>query len=178
MSNPKHIDGQTAKSFFKAATESAFKQKILSISAYSARRGPAPWWSKGVRDYWQSEVRSYPDIAAAKTDADEYLVACANKRRTTGDPNFQAISVRPVWFNHNPGSGKAQGGKTKVGVTVSPDNVAHVAIMLLGRKDTRGNFDVAGEGVLSIADAIDQAVEQSITSLDEEDIVRNNALVL
>ncbi|KAL2824272.1 hypothetical protein BDW59DRAFT_162610 [Aspergillus cavernicola] len=74
------IDRDAAKSIIKAATTTTSVLKFLMISFPAARRTPAPWWDdKDIRNY-HAEKSSYPDIAEAKIQADEYLIAMTNAR--------------------------------------------------------------------------------------------------
>ncbi|KAL5337471.1 hypothetical protein BJX70DRAFT_399608 [Aspergillus crustosus] len=95
MSSPHIIDRTAAKASIAVS-------KFLIISFPAARRRPAPWWTaRDIRDY-EEERTAYPEIWGAKVDADEFLVAMAEKRRRggcdgsgSGHP-FQAISLRPT----------------------------------------------------------------------------------
>ncbi|KAI8922505.1 hypothetical protein DFJ77DRAFT_545289 [Powellomyces hirtus] len=150
MPQPRQIDGAAAKAYIAAGASLPTVKKILSISAYSARRKAAPWCSKADAEYWKHEVTSYPDIANAKTDADEHLIAWGNKRAREGDATFQAIAVRP-------------GGCGEVA--------------LLEKSDARGYFDVAGGGTLDVEKAVQKAVEENVDAIEGEDVERISTLV-
>lgn len=77
----------------KASTETAHITTFLIISFPSSRRNAAPWWGKRDIQNWQEEITTYPDIAEAKIQADEYLVAM-NKARES-HLSFQPVSLRP-----------------------------------------------------------------------------------
>ncbi|TPX55531.1 hypothetical protein PhCBS80983_g05245 [Powellomyces hirtus] len=179
MSQPRQIDGAAAKAYTAAGASLPTVKKILSISAYSARRKAAPWWSKADAEYWKHEVTSYPDIANAKTDADEHLIAWGNKRAREGDATFQAIAVRPVWYGSggNGSEGKVVVGKTPARGTVRREDVASIAVALLERSDARGYFDVAGGGTLAVEKAVQKAVEENVDAIEGEDVERISALV-
>jgi hypothetical protein len=164
MSHPAVIDSAAAKAFFKAAASTPSVTKVLSISAYSARRKAAPWWTPADIRSWKSEIAAYPDIHRAKTEADECL---ANVARARGI-QFQAISLRPTWFGEGREVGKVKLGKTGTQATVPRAAVAEVAVALLCREDTWGWYDLSS-GSDHVADEIGRAVVEGIDCIEGED---------
>ncbi|KAJ3080970.1 hypothetical protein HDU99_006917 [Rhizoclosmatium hyalinum] len=167
MSNPHQIDETSAKAFVEAAVNTPSVSKVLLVSAYSARRKAAPWWTPADAKYWKHEVTSYPDIASAKLAADEYLYALSSNRIKNGDSMFQGISVRPGWFGGRASGTVALGKGTSAQATVARDDVAKVVVELLKRSDTRGWVDVTS-GALSIPDAVAKYVMQGLDSIEGE----------
>ncbi|OGE53341.1 hypothetical protein PENARI_c008G11676 [Penicillium arizonense] len=148
------IDRDAAQQIIKASTEAPYITKFLMISFPAARRAAAPWWGKRDIQNWQQETKSYPDIAEAKTQADEYLVAMTKEREARGGPPFQAISLRPSWLLTGPATGRVKLGKTPSLGQVKIADVAAVGVSLLARNDTNGWYDLV-EG----SDSVDKAVD-------------------
>ena len=113
------------------------------ISVPASRRKRAPWWDETDYQSFFEETRAYPDIAKAKLDADEYLVAMAKQRNDDRPNSLQAISLRPSWLT-NALKGKVHLGKTKFLGRVSRADVAAIAISLLSQDDASGWFDLCG----------------------------------
>ncbi|KAL6228748.1 hypothetical protein BDW75DRAFT_235680 [Aspergillus navahoensis] len=148
------IDRDAAKIIIKASTSHPTVRKFLLISFPASRRKPAPWWdSHDVADYTK-EKKSYPDIADAKLQSDEYLIAMSRKRNLQDSSGFQAISLRPSWLLTSPGTGK---------------DVAAVAVGLLSREDTHGWYDLV-QGNDGIDESIHRAVRDGLNSIDGEDV--------
>ncbi|OJJ68243.1 hypothetical protein ASPBRDRAFT_199375 [Aspergillus brasiliensis CBS 101740] len=163
------IDRDAAKIIIKAATSHPTVRKFLLISFPASRRKPAPWWdSRDVKDY-TSEKNSYPDIADAKLQSDEYLVAMSRKRKLQDSSGFQAISLRPSWLLTSPGTGRVHLGKTRALGQIPIQDVAAVAVGLLSREDTHGWYDLV-QGNDRIDEAIDKAVRDGINSIDGENV--------
>ncbi|KAF2131254.1 hypothetical protein P153DRAFT_364864 [Dothidotthia symphoricarpi CBS 119687] len=176
MSNPFGVDRDAAKSFMRASADTPTVTKFLFISFPAARRNRAPWWSDSEYRQYVSERSSYPDIQQAKLDADEYLVALANKRAKGGGAPFQAISLRPTWLTNARGTGKVQLGHAGAQGQVTRKDTADVAVGLLARDDTRGWFDLF-EGSVGIEEAIDGVVRDGVNSIQGEDVERMYKLV-
>ncbi|KAL4800380.1 hypothetical protein BDV19DRAFT_384206 [Aspergillus venezuelensis] len=167
------IDRDAAKIIIKAATSHPTVRKFLLISFPASRRKPAPWWdNRDVKDYIQ-EKNAYPDIADAKLQSDEYLVAMARKRILQSEGNsssfFQAISLRPSWLLTSPGTGMVHLGKTRALGQIPIQDVAAVAVGLLSRDDTSGWFDLV-QGVDEVDEAIQKAVSDGLNSIDGEEV--------
>ncbi|GKZ38323.1 hypothetical protein AbraIFM66950_010453 [Aspergillus brasiliensis] len=163
------IDRDAAKIIIKAATSHPTVKKFLLISFPASRRKPAPWWdSRDAKDY-TSEKNSYPDIADAKLQSDEYLVAMSRKRNLQDGSGFQAISLRPSWLLTSPGTGRVHLGKTRALGQIPIQDVAAVAVGLISREDTHGWYDLV-QGNDQVDEAIDKAVRDGINSIDGEDV--------
>ncbi|KAN0094162.1 hypothetical protein V8E51_017346, partial [Hyaloscypha variabilis] len=141
MSSPNAVDRDAAKKIIKASVNSLDVTKFLMISVPASRRKRAPWWDGTDYRNFLDETRAYPDIAKAKLDADEYLVAMAKQRNDDRPNSLQAISLRPSWLTNAPKS-KVHLGKTKFSGRVSRADVAATAIGLLSRDDASGWFDL------------------------------------
>lgn len=121
-----------------------------------------------IQDY-TSEQNSYPEISDAKIQADQYLVAMANARRVRGAPPFQAISLRPTWLTTGHGTGKVTLGKTRATGNVSIEDVAAVALEMLGREDVSGWFDLLS-GDVAVKDAVEGVVRDKVDCIEGEDL--------
>ncbi|KIA75817.1 hypothetical protein HK57_00431 [Aspergillus ustus] len=150
---PYAIDRDAAKVAIAAATSLPSVAKFLMISFSVLRRKPAPWWdSRDIADY---------------TSEHEYLVAMANQRRARGAggqhtyaraPPFQAISLRPTWLTTGRATGRVSIGEMKALGQVSIEDVAAVAVEILGREDVSRWFDlVAGE--VEVQEAVESVVQ-------------------
>ncbi|KAL2837243.1 hypothetical protein BJY01DRAFT_258443 [Aspergillus pseudoustus] len=180
FSNPYAIDRDAAKAAIAAATSLPSVTKFLMISFPASRRKPAPWWnSRDIADY-TSERAAYPDIGDAKIQADEYLVAMANPRRARGGggqhahahahgPPFQAISLRPTWLTTGRATGRVSIGETRALGQVSIEDVAAVAVEMLGREDVSGWFDLVA-GDVEIQEAVDSVVQGAVDCIEGEDV--------
>ncbi|KFY82732.1 hypothetical protein V500_10362 [Pseudogymnoascus sp. VKM F-4518 (FW-2643)] len=167
VSNPNAVDRDSAKKIIKASANNPSITKFLMISFPTSRRKRAPWWTDSDYKQYLDEMRAYPQIANAKIDADEYLVAMAKVRESSGLP-FQAISLRPSWLTNNQ-KGKVHLGKTKSIGQVSRTDVAAVAVSLLSRDDSSGWFDLV-EGNDDIEKAVDQVVRDNVNTVEGEDL--------
>jgi hypothetical protein len=141
------------------------------ISFPSSRRAAAPWWSKRDIQNWQQETSSYPDIAEAKIQADEYLVAMSKERGARDDSLFQAISLRPSWLITGPATGRVKLGKTPSLGQVKIADVAAVAVALLARDDTNGWYDLV-EGSDGVEEAVDMCVRGGVNCFEGENVER------
>ncbi|KAL2217442.1 hypothetical protein M432DRAFT_437303 [Thermoascus aurantiacus ATCC 26904] len=171
MSNVYAIDRDAAKKIIKASTDAPFVTKFLMISFPASRRRPAPWWDSQDIKMFNEEKSMYPDVAEAKLQADEYLVAMAKAREVRGGPAFQAISLRPSWLLTSPPTGKVQLGKTRSFGQVAIGDVAAVAVSLLSRDDATGWFDLL-RGSDEIEEAVDKVIRDKINCIEGEDLDR------
>ncbi|CEL04940.1 hypothetical protein ASPCAL06064 [Aspergillus calidoustus] len=163
------IDRDAAKVIIKASTSHPAVRKFLLISFPASRRKPAPWWdSRDVMEYIK-EKNSYPDIADAKLQSDEYLIAMSRKRNLQDSSGFQAISLRPSWLLTSPGTGKVHLGKTRALGQIPIQDVAAVAVGLLSREDTHGWYDLI-QGNDGIDESIHKAVRDGLNNIDGEDV--------
>lgn len=168
MSNVNAVDRDAAKKIIKAAVSTLEVTKFLMISFPASRRKKAPWWDSTDYQNFLDETRAYPEIAEAKLNADEYLVAMSKQRNDDSPDSFQAISLRPSWLTNTP-SGRVHLGKTKFSGSVSRADVAAVAVSLLSRSDASGWFDLV-DGSDDIESAVDNAVQNNLNSIDGEDL--------
>jgi hypothetical protein len=141
------------------------------ISFPSSRRNAALWWGKQDVQNWQKEISSYPDIADAKIQADEYLVAMAKARELRLGLPFQAISLRPSWLLTGPSTGRVKLGRTPALGQVKILDVAAVATSLLARDDTNGWYDLV-QGDDCIEHAVEMCVKEGIDCFEGEDLQR------
>lgn len=168
MGNVNAVDRDAAKKVIKASVGSLDVTKFLMISFPASRRKRAPWWDNTDHKNFLAEVGAYPEVAKAKLDADEYLVALTKRRNDDRPHSFQAISLRPSWLTNAP-RGKIHLGQTKFSGRVSRADVAAVAVSLLSRDDTSGWFDLV-DGSHDIKTAVDMVVRDNINSIDGEDV--------
>ncbi|KAH6719509.1 hypothetical protein BKA61DRAFT_597700 [Leptodontidium sp. MPI-SDFR-AT-0119] len=169
MSNPNAVDRDAAKRVINSATASPTVTKFLVISFPASRRNRAPWWDDKDFQSYQQEKNSYPQIANAKLEADEHLVAMAKKREKSGGAPFHYISLRPSWLTNGP-KGKVTLGHTRSLGQVPRASVAEVAVTLLQR-EVSGWFDLL-DGNTEIGKAVDDVIRNGTTSLDGEDVDR------
>ncbi|KAF4631340.1 hypothetical protein G7Y89_g6789 [Cudoniella acicularis] len=168
MSNVNAVDRDAAKKVIKASVFSSDVRKFIMISFPASRRKRAPWWDETDYQNYLDEIRAFPEIAKAKLDADEYLVAMAKQRNDNSPSVFQAISLRPSWLT-NASKGKVHLGKTNFSGQVSRADVAAVVVSLLSRDDTTGWFDLV-EGSDDVETAVDKAVRDNMSSIEGEDL--------
>ncbi|KAF7943966.1 hypothetical protein EAE96_010379 [Botrytis aclada] len=152
----------------KASVSSLEVTKFLMISFPASRRKRAPWWDNTDYQNFLDETRAYPEIAEAKLNADEYLVAMAKQRNDDSPDYFQAISLRPSWLTNAP-RGRVHLGKTKFSGRVSRADVAAVAVSLLSRSDASGWFNLV-DGSDDVESAVDNAVHYNLNSIEGEDL--------
>lgn len=124
---------------------------------------------------WQQEINSYPDIAEAKIQADEYLVAMSKARESRFGSPLQAISLRPSWLRTGPPTGRVKLGKTSALGQVNIADVAAVGVSLLARNDTSGWYDLV-QGSDTVENAVDMCVKNEVNCIEGEDLDRNFAL--
>ncbi|KAJ6013225.1 hypothetical protein N7540_007816 [Penicillium herquei] len=170
MQNVYAVDRDAAQHIIKASTGAPSVDKFLMISFPSSRRRAAPWWGKEDIRNWQQEVNSFPDIAEAKIQADEYLVAMSKARESRSGSPFQAISLRPSWLRTGAPTGRVNLGKTYALGQVNILDVAAVGVSLLARNDTSGWYDLV-EGSDTIESAIEMCVKDEVNFIEGEDIV-------
>ncbi|TGO40086.1 hypothetical protein BHYA_0042g00170 [Botrytis hyacinthi] len=163
MSNVNVVYRDAAKRSIKASISSPEVTKFLMISFPASRRKKAPWWDNTDYQNFLNETRAYSEIAEAKLNADEYLVAMAKQRNDDSPDSFQSISLRPSWLTNAPM------GKTKFSRRVSRADVAAVAVSLLSRSDASGWFDLV-DGNDDIESAVDNAVQNNLNSIEGEDL--------
>ncbi|KAM0168075.1 hypothetical protein ACHAPF_011357 [Botrytis cinerea] len=168
MTNVNAVDRDAAKKIIKAAASTLEVTKFLMISFPASRRKKAPWWDNTDYQAFLDETRAYPEIAEAKLNADEYLVAMAKQRNDESPDSFQAISLRPSWLSNAP-SGRVHLGKTKFSGRVSRADVAAVAVSLLSRSDASGWFDLV-DGSDDVESAVNNAVQNNLNSIHGEDL--------
>ncbi|PVH70251.1 hypothetical protein DL98DRAFT_661265 [Cadophora sp. DSE1049] len=167
ISNPNAVDRDAAKKVIKASTTSLHVTKFLMISFPASRRNKAPWWNETDYANYLDETRAYPEIARAKLDADEYLVAMAKQRNDRCPNSFQATSLRPSWLTDSSDC-KVHLGRTQFSGRVSRTAVAAVVVGLLER-DTKGWFDLV-EGSDDVESAVAKAVRDGVNCVEGEDL--------
>lgn len=175
MQNVYAIDRDAAQQIIKASTEAPSVTKFLMVSFPSSRRRAAPWWGKKDTHNWKQEVNAYPDIAEAKIQADEYLVAMSKARESRSGSPFQAISLRPSWLRTGPPTDRVNLGKTPALGQVNIADVAAVGVSLLARNDTTGWYDLV-EGSDTVETAVDMCVKNEVNCIEGEDLDRILAL--
>merc|ERR1712093_435657 len=125
------IDRDAAKAYIEAGVSEPRVKKFLLVSYIASRRGRPSWWTD---EDWSAAQKVNTEVLKnyfeAKVEADEFLVAHAEKRRRGGDESFQYIDLRPDSLTDDSASGN-----------VIRADVADVAARLLERDDTRGYYD-------------------------------------
>ncbi|TEY43462.1 hypothetical protein BOTCAL_0370g00120 [Botryotinia calthae] len=96
MSNGNAVDRDAAKKIIKAEVSSLEVTKFLMISFPASRRKKAPWWDNTDYQNFPDETRAYPEIAEAKLNADEYLVAMAKQRNDDSPFSFKQLVYDPA----------------------------------------------------------------------------------
>ncbi|KAF2157768.1 NAD(P)-binding protein [Myriangium duriaei CBS 260.36] len=164
------VDRDAAKAYISASAAASSVRKFLMISYIGSRRGTPPWWNaedKKAADHVNTEV--LPDYYKAKVDADEHLLAVAEKKRRGGDKDWQLINLRPGTLSDDAGTGKVKLGKTSSRGKVSREDVAAVAVALLARDDTRGYFDLL-QGDERIEEAVEKVVKEGHDGVQGENL--------
>ncbi|KAK2751065.1 hypothetical protein FQN57_000140 [Myotisia sp. PD_48] len=163
------IDQDAAKNFIQAGMSNPSVSKFLLISHLGSRRKPAPWWSDKDWDKIQKINSTLPHYYKAKLEADEFF-AHLYLLRTSKDPKFQAINLRPTYLSDEPATKKVEVGRTSAsGPSVSREDVAIVADRLLARSDTRGYYDLV-DGDTPVDEAVELAAKANADALEGEDI--------
>lgn len=141
--------------------------------SYLGSRKTQPHWMPD--DQWAGVVRTnteiLPTYAKAKQEADEYMTALAarRKREPSGRP-FQAINLRPGILTDEPASRKVELGITPKGRgSVSREDVAIVADLLLARADTEGWIDLVN-GEVEVEEAVERVAREKIDAVEGEDV--------
>jgi hypothetical protein len=127
-------------------------------------------------DQWAGIVRTntevLPTYAKAKQEADEYMTALAYMRKK--DPAatrpFQAINLRPGFLTNEPATRKVELGVTPKGKgSVTREDVAIVADLLLARADTEGWIDLVN-GEENVEEAVERVAKEKIDAVEGEDV--------
>lgn len=166
------IDQEAAKHFLTASFASPSVTKFLMVSYLGSRKNQPRWMPD---DQWAGVVRTnteiLPTYAKAKQEADEYMTALAaqRKRDQPGRP-FQAINLRPGILTDEPASRKVELGVTARGRgSVSREDVAIVADLLLARADTEGWLDLV-DGEMGVEEAVERVAREKIDAVEGEDV--------
>ncbi|KAE8148033.1 NAD(P)-binding protein [Aspergillus avenaceus] len=162
------IDERAAKHFISASFASPRVTKFLLVSWIGSRRVKPSWMSE---EGWESLQNVFynvlPAYAKAKLEADEYLTALAERRKSQGP--FQAICLRPGVLTDGPATGRVSLGKTEGRGEVTREDVAIVADRLLAREDTRGWYDLLN-GEEAVDEAVDRVVREKVDVVEGEDV--------
>ena len=110
-----------------------------------------------------------PAYYQAKLAADETLTVLGEERIRTGSGKFQYISLRPGQLTDEEETGKVTLGKTKARGSVTRDDVAEVAVRLLGSEKACGWYDLLG-GEEDIKREVERVVEKGVNSMDGESL--------
>jgi hypothetical protein len=127
-------------------------------------------------DQWAGIVKTntevLPTYAQAKQEADEYMTALAAQRKRESGPtrSFQAINLRPGLLTDQPATRKVELGITPKGRgSVTREDVAIVADMLLGRADTEGWIDLVN-GEEGVEAAVERIAREKVDAVVGEDV--------
>jgi hypothetical protein len=127
-------------------------------------------------DQWAGIVKTntevLPTYAQAKQEADEYMTALAAQRKRESGPtrSFQAINLRPGLLTDQPATRKVELGITPKGRgSVTREDVAIVADMLLGRADTEGWIDLVN-GEEGVEGAVERVAREKVDAVVGEDV--------
>lgn len=147
--------------------------KFLMVS-YLGSRKKQPHWIPD--DQWAGIVRTnteiLPTYAKAKQEADEYMTALAFKRKQepAATRPFQAINLRPGTLTDEPATRKVELGVTAKGKgSVTREDVAIVADLLLARADTEGWIDLVN-GEEDVEAAVERVAKGKIDAVEGEDV--------
>lgn len=113
-----------------------------------------------------------PTYAQAKQEADEYMTALAVQRKRESGPTrpFQAINLRPGLLTDEPATRKVELGITPKGRgSVTREDVAIVADLLLARSDTEGWIDLVN-GEEGVEEAVERVVREKVDAVVGEDV--------
>ncbi|KAJ5171422.1 uncharacterized protein N7500_004205 [Penicillium coprophilum] len=167
------IDQEAAKHFMTASFATPGISKFLMVSYLGSRRNQPSWMPD---DQWAGLVKTnlevLPTYAKAKIEADEYMTALAEQRkRASGSlPPFQAINLRPGILTNQPATRKVALGTTPNGRgSVTREDVAIVADLLLSRADTEGWIDLVN-GEEDVEEAVDRVAREKIDAVAGEDV--------
>jgi hypothetical protein len=125
-------------------------------------------------DAWAGIVRTntevLPTYAKAKLEADEYMTALAARRKQDASRPFQAINLRPGFLTEEPATRKVELGITPKGRgTVTREDVAIVADLLLARDDVEGWIDLVN-GDVPVEEAVEKVAKEKIDAVEGEDV--------
>lgn len=127
-------------------------------------------------DQWAGIVRTntqiLPTYAAAKQEADEYMTALAymRKREPAATRPFQAINLRPGVLTDEPATRRVELGITPRGQgSVTREDVAIVADLLLARADTEGWIDLVN-GEEEVGEAVERVAREKVDAVEGEDV--------
>ncbi|CAP99316.1 hypothetical protein E8E15_010340 [Penicillium rubens] len=167
------IDQEAAKHFMTASFASPGVSKFLMVSYLGSRRKQPSWMPD---DQWAGIVKTntevLPTYAQAKQEADEYMTALAAQRKRESGPtrSFQAINLRPGLLTDQPATRKVELGITPKGRgSVTREDVAIVADMLLGRADTEGWIDLVN-GEEGVEAAVERIAREKVDAVVGEDV--------
>jgi hypothetical protein len=146
--------------------------KFLMVSYLGSRKKQPSWMSDSE---WAGVVKVnteiLPTYAKAKQEADEYLTALAEVRKR--DPNasrFQAINLRPGTLTDEPATRMVDLGITPKGRgSVTREDVAIVADLLLARSDTEGWIDLVN-GEEGVEGAVERVAREKVDAVVGEDV--------
>lgn len=112
-----------------------------------------------------------PTYAKAKQEADEYLTALAvQRKRDPSKHHFQAINLRPGILKDDPATRKVELGITPKGRgSVTREDVAIVADLLLARADTEGWIDLVN-GEEGVEGAVERVAREKVDAVVGEDV--------
>jgi hypothetical protein len=127
-------------------------------------------------DEWAGIVKTntqiLPTYAKAKQEADEYMTAlAAQRKRAPGQARpFQAINLRPGILTDQPATRKVELGITPKGRgSVTREDVAIVADLLLARADTEGWIDLVN-GEEEVEGAVERVAREKVDAVVGEDV--------
>lgn len=172
------IDRDAAKAYIAAATSTPTVSKFLMVSYLGSRRLRPSWWTD---EDWNASLEvnngALKNYFHAKVDADEWLVAQADKRRRSGGKLFQAINVRPGSLTDDAAAGKVSLGYTKSRGKVSRADVAEVAVRLLESPHAHGWYDLL-DGSEDIQQAVERVIQDQLDCFEGEDKERIHKLAM
>ncbi|KAI3109411.1 hypothetical protein CBS147333_5733 [Penicillium roqueforti] len=167
------IDQEAAKHFITASFASPSVSKLLLVSYLGSRRKQPSWMPD---DQWAGIVKVQtevlPTYAKAKLEADEYMTALATQRKREPGPArpFQAINLRPGILTDQPATRKVELGITPKGDgSVTREDVAIVADLLLARADTEGWIDLVN-GDEGVEEAVERVAREKVDAVVGEDV--------
>ncbi|KAJ5194125.1 Glycoside hydrolase family 28 [Penicillium cf. griseofulvum] len=167
------IDQEAAKHFIAASFAAPSISKFLMVSYLGSRRKQPSWMPD---DQWagivQTNTEILPTYAKAKQEADEYMTALAAQRKHAPGPTrpFQAINLRPGILTDQPATRKVELGITPKGRgSVTREDVAIVADLLLARADTEGWIDLVN-GEEEVEEAVERVAREKVDAVVGEDV--------
>ncbi|KXG54083.1 Glycoside hydrolase, family 28 [Penicillium griseofulvum] len=167
------IDQEAAKHFIEASFATPGISKFLMVSYLGSRRKQPSWMPD---DEWAGIVKTnteiLPTYAKAKQEADEYMTAlAAQRKRASGQIRpFQAINLRPGILTDQPATRKVELGITPKGRgSVTREDVAIVADLLLARADTEGWIDLVN-GEEEVEGAVERVAREKVDAVVGEDV--------